>query len=81
VEDAVYYVLLVCEQLSLNPQSVEVEMMGEIEKESAISNLMQNYISRIHFSERIKTLQFSYGFDTIPSHFYYSVFSHALCES
>jgi hypothetical protein len=80
VEDAVYYILLVCEQLSLNPHSVELVIMGELDEESAINKLMHKYIANIQFSERTNAAQFSYGFDKIPSHFYYSVFSHALCE-
>ena len=80
VEDAVYYVLLVCEQMSLSPHSVELVVLGEIEQESAISKLLRKYIANVHFSERTKAVQFTYGFDKVPSHFYYSVFSHALCE-
>jgi hypothetical protein len=80
VEDVVYFILNACEQLSLNPHSVDVVVMGELDEESAISKLMHKYIANIRFSGRMKSAQFSYGFDKIPSHFYYSVFSHALCE-
>jgi hypothetical protein len=79
-EDAVYYILLVCEQLGLNPPSLDLVIIGEIEKESAIMLLLQKYIANIQYGERLKTAQFSYGFDKLPSHFYHSVFSHALCE-
>jgi hypothetical protein len=79
-EDAVYFILNVCEQIGLNPHSIETDVMGELEKESAINKLISKYIDNIHFSERSKATQFTYGFDKIPSHFYYSVFSHALCE-
>jgi hypothetical protein len=80
-EDAVYYILSAGEQLGLNPQSVQLTIMGEIEKESSISQLLHKYIAGIQFSERTKAAQFSYGFDKLPGHFYHTVFSHALCES
>jgi hypothetical protein len=79
-EDAVYYILLICDQLGLNPLSTELTIMGEIEKESAIAQLLHKYFENIQFSERTKAAQFSYGFDKLPGHSYYSVFSHALCE-
>jgi hypothetical protein len=80
IEDAVYYILSVFEQLGLNPHSIGLTIMGEIEKESAISQLLCKYLANISYSSRLQAAQFSYGFDKLPSHFYHSVFSHALCE-
>ncbi len=80
VEDALYFVLMVCEHLALNPEKIPVVLSGEIEKASALSNLLHKYIRNIELSERIKTVEFTYGFDQLPAHFYHSAFSHILCE-
>ncbi|MCX6274279.1 MAG: DUF3822 family protein [Bacteroidetes bacterium] len=79
-EDGIYFVMMVCDQLSLNPEMVEVLVSGEIEKEGAFFKQLHRYIRHISFSERIKAATFTYGFDEIPSHFYHAAFSHILCE-
>ena len=81
VEDAVYFTLNICEQLGLNPSSVETVLMGGIEKDSTLAKLLSKYVANVHYSERINAAKFTYGFDKLASHFYYSVFSHILCES
>jgi hypothetical protein len=79
-EDGIYFVMMVCDQLSLNPEMVEVLVSGEIEKEGAFYKQLHRYIRHISFSERIKAASFTYGFDEIPSHFYHAAFSQFLCE-
>ncbi len=79
-EDGIYFVMMVCDQLSLNPEMVEVLVSGEIEMEGAFFKQLHRYIRHISFSERIKAATFTYGFDEIPSHFYHAAFSHILCE-
>jgi hypothetical protein len=79
-EDALYFILTVYEQLGMNPKAVEAVVMGETEKESAIVQLMKRYISNVNFTKRMQAANYSYGFDKLPSHFYYSVFGQTLCE-
>lgn len=79
-EDAVYYILTICEQLALNPASIDLVLTGEIAKDAAIVQLLKKYVSNVGFAQRLPAAQFTYGFDKVPSHFYFSVFSHALCE-
>jgi hypothetical protein len=81
IEDACYYVLFVCEQLSLNPDQIKTVLSGEVDRESALSKFLQKYIRHISFGERLGAAKFTYGFDELPAHFYHSVFSHILCES
>jgi hypothetical protein len=81
VEDAVYFIMMVCEQLSLNPEKAEVVLSGEVEKGSALNIRLHTFLSRISFAERIRAASFTYGFDELPAHFYHSEFSHILCES
>ena len=81
VDDAVYFVLMVCAQLNINPETATVTVAGEIEKDSALSMQLQKYIRHVPFAERIKTAAFTYGFNDLAQHFYFSAFSHILCES
>jgi hypothetical protein len=77
-EDFIYYLLFVCEQLQLNPETIETIFIGEIEKNSAIYTLTQKYIRNIKFGERTDSFDFSYQLQTFPKHFYFSVFNSYL---
>ncbi len=80
VEDGIYFVMMTCGQLSLNPERVEVVLSGETEAESPFTKQLKNYIRNISFAGRIRSVAFTYGFDELPQHFYHSAFSHILCE-
>ena len=77
-EDFIYYLLFVCEQLQLNPETIETVLIGEIEKSSAIYAIMQKYIRHIAFGERADHSDYSYQLQTFPKHFYYSLFNNFL---
>lgn len=79
-EDGIYFVMMVCDRLSLNPEMVEVLVSGEIEKDGSFFKQLHKYIRHVSFSERSKTASFTYGFDELPLHYYHAAFSHILCE-
>jgi len=79
-EDFVYYILFVFEQLKVNPEIANVSLLGEIEKDSTLYQVLYKYIRNISFEERNDTFQYSYVFDEIPPHFYYNLFNLNLCE-
>lgn len=79
-EDVLYYTLFVCEQLSLDPERIQLSLLGEIEKESALFKLLYDHIRKIDFTPRARTLAFSNKFNELPSHFYQTLFNLALCE-
>lgn len=78
-EDFLYYTLFVCEQLKLNPENLELLLLGEVEKNSAIYSILCKYVRNVKFGKRSELFEYSYAFDSIPSHFYYNIFSQALC--
>ena len=78
-EDFIYYVLFTCEQLGLNPENISLNFTGEIEKTSAAYFITSKYIRNVSFLSRWEMNEFSYGFDKLPSHFHYSLFSQPLC--
>jgi hypothetical protein len=79
-EDFIYYILFVCEQLQMNPEELDLVLLGEIEKNSALYEILHKYIRNISFGTRNENYQFSYKLDTVPSHFYYSILSQSLAD-
>jgi hypothetical protein len=74
-EDFIYYLLFVCEQLQLNPEKIELIFLGEIEKNSAIYAAAQKHIRTVKFGERTEAADYSYQLQTLPKHFYYTLFN------
>ena len=48
-EDFIYYILFVAEQLNLNPEEFEIILMGDIEKESQLFDILYQYVRHISF--------------------------------
>lgn len=74
-EDFIYYLLFVCEQLHLNPEKIELQLLGEIEKNSAIHLITQKYIRNVQFGERADQADYSYQLQTLPKHSYFTLFN------
>ena len=75
-EDFIYYLLFVYEQLQLNPETIEAFFIGEIEKNSEIYILTQKYIRNVKFGERSDNVDYSYQLQTLPKHFYFTLFNN-----
>jgi hypothetical protein len=78
-EDFLYYLLFVFEQLKLNPENIELLLLGEIEKNSAIYSILNKYVRHVKFGKRNELFEYSYVLDSLPQHFYFNLFSQALC--
>ncbi len=48
-EDFIYYILFTAEQLNLNPEEFELILMGDIEKESELYDIVYQYIRNVKF--------------------------------
>jgi hypothetical protein len=79
-EDFIYYILFVCEQLQLNPENAEIQLLGEIEKKSAVYAILYKYIRNIKFGKRSEAYGYSYGFNDIPAHYYYSLMTQVFAS-
>jgi hypothetical protein len=77
--DLIYYVIFVMEQLTLNPEETELVLMGNIEKESEVYELLYRYIRNIEFVKRSPAFKYSYHFNEIPAHYFYPLFNLRLC--
>jgi hypothetical protein len=79
-EDFMYYLVFVIEQLKLNPEVVEVILVGEIERQSSLVDLIHKYIRNISFIGRNADFRYSFVFDQLPGHYYYNLLNASLCE-
>lgn len=77
-EDIAYYILFVYEQLHLNPEKIELILSGEIEKTAKEHSLLYTYIRNVQFASLPESFNYSYKFDEIPSHKFFSLFNQYL---
>lgn len=79
-EDFAYFTLNALEQLQLNPETIDLFLMGEIDKSSSIYELLHKYIRTIEFIERNDFFMYSYALDELPSHYFYNLLNANTCE-
>lgn len=79
-EDFVYFLIFVFEQLSLNPENIEVILLGEVPKESQLFDLTFQYVRNVGFMDRSNSNYYSYVFDNIPGHYYFNLLNLQRCE-
>ena len=77
-EDLVYYTLFAFEQLSLNPETATLELIGDIDKNSAPYRLLYKYIRKVNFGIRHNAFEFSFKLLSLPEHRYYNLLSQFL---
>ncbi len=77
-EDFIYFLLSVFEQLKLNPETIQVELMGELDKNSSSYQLAYKYIRYLKFADRPGTFDFSFKISALPKQSYYSLFCQFL---
>lgn len=65
-EDFIYYILFVAEQLNLDTESFELILIGDIEKESELFDILYKYIRNIRFYNNDTELPEE--FNEIPKH-------------
>ena len=72
-EDFIYYILYVCQQLHLDAEKVQLQLLGEIVKDSVLYEFTYKYIRNVQFGKRPGGLKIHDGFN-MPEHFYYNLF-------
>ncbi len=79
-QDVIYYVMLVMDELKLNPDSCRVTLYGELSHDSAIHDMLYKYIRFISFGSKSSSLKFSFQFDEMLDHRYFDLFNLYLCD-
>ena len=79
-EDFIYYLLFVLNQLNIKNDETTIRLTGEVDKNSAIYDMLFKYINTIEFCELPNDLNYSYVFEQTQKHYHYSLFNLYLCE-
>lgn len=78
-EDVIYYLLFAFEQLKINPEIIALQLMGEVERNDSVFSIIHKYVRNVSFIGRNTHFNYSYRFNAIPEHAFYSLFSQYLC--
>ncbi|OIQ16040.1 DUF3822 family protein [Lacinutrix sp. MedPE-SW] len=58
-EDFIYYVLFTTEQLEFNPETISAILLGAIEKDDTLYNILYKYIRNVSFGNRMDSFSFT----------------------
>ncbi len=78
--DVLYYILLTYNQHNLDPAQQPLNLTGQILNNAEIYKTLFRYIGELRFAPFPSFLQFSRKFNDVPSHFFFDLFSLALCK-
>tara|TARA_B100000809_G_scaffold144339_1_gene141938 strand:- start:28669 stop:29517 length:849 start_codon:yes stop_codon:yes gene_type:complete len=73
-EDFIYYILFSLEQLEQDPNTIDVELLGDIEKESELYAIAYKYIRNVKF---YNNMQLSKEYDSISKHSNFILLNHS----
>jgi Protein of unknown function (DUF3822) len=80
-EEMVYYLLFICEQLHINPETVEMNFSGNINSGDHLITMAENYFRNIKFSGRPENYGYDLDFHELPPHFHFNLFCQVICAS
>jgi Protein of unknown function (DUF3822) len=78
--DVLYYILLTYNQHNLDPAHQPLHLSGQILDNAEIYKTLYRYIGELKFMHFPSFLHFSRKFNEVPSHFYFDLYSLALCK-
>jgi hypothetical protein len=79
-EDFIYFVIFVFEQLQLNPEEIELILMGTMDRNSRIFDTIYKYVKNVTFQPKTEAFNYSYVFNEIHSHNFFNLINFELCE-
>lgn len=56
-EDFIYYLLFTIEQLNLNPETIEVFLLGQIDKENELFKIAYQYINKLQIGDQLPIIK------------------------
>jgi len=80
-EDVTYYLIFVLEQLNINPENIPVVLLGKVDRNSNLFELLQRYIRHVEFGRRNDNFKFSYVFNQVQPQSFYPLLNFTLCGS
>jgi hypothetical protein len=79
-EELLNYVMVVMDQLELDPNVSKVQLWGNVNNHSEYFKILYKYIRNISFGKRPAALNFSFEFDEIDENQYFDLFGLYYCE-
>lgn len=79
-EDFIYYVILVMQELTLNPDEDPVVVYGDLMHDSELFGILRKYIRHVRFGNRPYDLGYSYRLNDVFEYRYFELYSLHLCE-
>lgn len=79
-EDFIYYVILVMQELMLNPDEDPVVVYGDLMHDSELFTILRKYIRHVRFGNRPYDLAYSYRLNDVFEYRYFELYSLHLCE-
>jgi len=79
-EDFIYFLLATIDQLGYNPETVDLILLGKIEKSDEVSQMLYQYTGSYRFIEKSEQPNISYVLDEVRQHRYYILFNAIQCE-
>ncbi|KUG08397.1 hypothetical protein ASU33_09520 [Solirubrum puertoriconensis] len=79
-EDFIYYVILVMQELGLNPDDDPVAVYGDLMHDSELFSVLRKYIRNVRFGNRPYDLSYSYRLNDVFEYRYFELYSLHLCE-
>ncbi|RTQ47744.1 DUF3822 family protein [Hymenobacter gummosus] len=79
-EDFIYYVILVMQELSLNPDDDPVVVYGDLLHDSELFSVLRKYIRHVRFGNRPYDVGYSYRLNDVFEYRYFELYSLHLCE-
>lgn len=78
-EDVLYYVLFIIEQYQLNPLTLKLSLIGNIEVNTELINSLKKYIKQIRLATGNKLINWE-QLKGMPQHFYFTLVNRLFCE-
>lgn len=79
-EDVAYYTLFVMDQLSLNPETIVLNLSGKVDGKSPLLRLLRKYIRFVNILNYNEGLKLSYALSEVNPHMFTDILNPMLCE-
>jgi hypothetical protein len=79
-EDFIFFLLATMEQLGYNPETIDLILMGKIEKSDEVFQMLQQYTGSHRYIEINPAVKLSYVFEEVRRYQYYVLFNALQCE-
>jgi len=79
-EDVLYFLVMAIEQMDLNPETADVYLCGDIEKDNKLHLQIQKYVRNVRLMSRNDDFRYCYALEKLEGHRFYNLLNLNLCE-